>query len=93
MRSGSNRDRENLSGVYGHKARNFDWDPIRGSHQGQRHVAASTGRTHDLHPTGAEPNARFSLQRGRRPHMTLSDIRVWEWTASAEQAASERAPR
>ena len=35
------------------RARRFEWDPIRGSHQGQRSCAARTGRTHDLHPTAS----------------------------------------
>ena len=35
------------------------------------HGAAQTGRTHDLHPT-ASRTSEFSLQRGRRPHMTRS---------------------
>jgi hypothetical protein len=69
MRNGRAGVGKNPRGSRGAKARNVDWDPIRGSHQGQRPVAASTGRTHDLHPT-SKPNARFSLQRGRRPHMT-----------------------
>ena len=38
MRNGRAVDRENPFGSMGLKPRSFDWDPIRGSHQGQRHV-------------------------------------------------------
>ena len=61
-------------GVYGLRARNSDWDPIRGSHQGQPSCTARTGRTHDLHPT-ASSTAKIFLQRGRRPHTTPAGVR------------------
>ncbi len=35
--------------------------------------AARIGRTHDLHPT-ASRKPKEPLTRGRRPHMTMSDI-------------------
>jgi len=38
MRNGRAVDRDNPSGSMGVKARNHDPDPIRGSHQGQRHL-------------------------------------------------------
>jgi CheY-like chemotaxis protein len=69
MRNGRATDRDNPFGSLGHRVRVGDWDPIRGSHQGQRSCAATTGRTLDLHPT-ASSYVGFLLQRGRRPHMT-----------------------
>ena len=54
MRNGRAVDWDNPLWVMGIKVREFDWDPIRGLHQGQRSCAAQTGRTHDLHPTASK---------------------------------------
>src|SRR5689334_8269386 len=44
-----------------------------GSHQGEVMSTAQTGRAHDLHPT-ASRKPKNPLTRGRRPHMTRTDL-------------------
>src|SRR5262245_2194275 len=52
------------------KARASDWDPIRGSHHGQRPKWLQQQAEYMTAPD-IRGNVRFLLHRGRRPYMAL----------------------
>src|SRR5262245_60654023 len=52
------------------KARASDWDPIRGSHHGQRPKWLQQKAEYMTAPD-IRGNVRFLLHRGRRPYMAL----------------------
>ena len=52
------------------RARGVDGDPIRGSHQGQRHARRAKQAGHMSAPDRAVISIIFPLRGGGRPHMT-----------------------
>ena len=76
-------DEDDLPNVQGVRAREAEWDLVRGYRQGQRSVTAATGRTQD----GTRPARQSSetpLQRGSHPHTTLMMLPKWHLCSRSE---------
>ena len=68
------------------KARATDWDPIRGSHHGQRPKWLQQQAEYMTAPD-IRGNVRFLLHRGRRPYMALKRRRLYGLLTYRESGA------